>query len=236
MILDICPSPALYPYYQHDGDTVIVVDTFRASATICAAFAAGAAAVIPVASLEEAKHYKSNGYLVGAERNARKCDFADFGNSPFEYTPEAVAGREIVFTTTNGTHAIQAAINCRKLFVGTFPNIDAVLNASLQISNRIVILCAGWENKLNIEDLLFGGAFAEKLSAHEPTAFGSDTVRMAYELWDHAKENPLAYVKNCDHYARLVKNGAEADAPYCLQMNSVQIAPFYHKEERKLKI
>jgi len=120
MELDICFSPALYPFYRKENDTVIVVDVFRASATLCAMLANGASAVITVADIEEAKQYKSRGYLVGAERNARQCDFADFGNSPYDYTREKVAGKEVVFTTTNGTRAIDAAKNAKQLFVGTF--------------------------------------------------------------------------------------------------------------------
>ncbi len=236
MILDLCPSPALYPYYEKEGDTVVMVDAFRASATICAAFAAGASAVIPIASIEEAKRYKSEGFLVGAERNARKCDFADFGNSPFDYTPAQVAGRELVFTTTNGTQAIHAARSCHRLFVGTFTNIDAVLEAARNSSPRTVILCAGWENRINIEDMLFGGAFAEKASEMEELIIGSDSVRIACELWKQAKDNPLEYVKNSDHYARLVANGVAGDAPYCLEMNAVDLVPVYNKQEKKLRI
>lgn len=236
MILDLCPCPALYPYYQKEDDTVIVVDAFRASATICAAFAGGVSAVIPVASIEEAKRYKSEGFLVGAERNARKCDFADFGNSPFDYIPERVSGKEVVFTTTNGTQAIQAAKGCRQLFIGTFSNIDAVLEASLRSVERVVILCAGWENRINIEDTLFGGAFAEKLAEKDELIIGSDSIRIALELWQQAKENPLEYVKNSDHYARLIANAAVSDAPYCLQMNTVSMVPCYDNCEGKLKV
>ena len=86
MTIDICLSPTLYPYYQKQSDTVIVVDIFRATTTMCAAFHNGATAIIPVADIDLARKYKSEGFLVGAERNTRRVDFADFGNSPIEYT------------------------------------------------------------------------------------------------------------------------------------------------------
>ncbi|WP_298648389.1 2-phosphosulfolactate phosphatase [uncultured Proteiniphilum sp.] len=235
MILDICTSPALYPYYKKENDTVVVVDVFRASATICKMLHNGAESIIPVAGIEEAKQYKSEGFLVGAERNARKCDFADFGNSPSDYTLERVSGKEVVFTTTNGTQAIQAARGCRQLFIGTFSNIDAVLEASLRSAERVVILCAGWENRINIEDMLFGGAFAEKLGEKDELIIGSDSVRIAMELWQQAKDHLLEYVKKSDHYHRLVENGVEADAAYCLQMNTAPVVPYYHKNEKKIR-
>ena len=81
MILDLCPSPALYKYYKSENDTVIVVDVFRASATMCTMLNNGATAIIPVSDSETAREFKSKGYLVGAERNTKRCDFADFGNS-----------------------------------------------------------------------------------------------------------------------------------------------------------
>jgi len=235
MILDLCPSPALYPYYQKEDDTVIVVDVFRASATMCAMLHNGAAAVIPVADIETARQYKSAGFLVGAERKTRQCDFADFGNSPFDYTRERVAGREVVFTTTNGTKAIEMGRDSKQLFIGTFSNIDALADECLESSERIVVLCAGWNNRINMEDTLFGGALAERLAERSEVIFGSDAVRIALELWQQAKKDPLQYLRQSDHYQRLIDNGAEGDAAYCLQQNTVSVVPCYHKEDKKLR-
>jgi 2-phosphosulfolactate phosphatase len=236
MILDICLSPALYPFYKKENDTVIVVDIFRASTTMCATFANGASAIIPVADIEEAKRYKSQGYPVGAERNTRKCDFADFGNSPFDYTREKVEGKEIVFTTTNGTHAIKLAHGCKTLFIGAFSNIDVLANKCIEIGNRIVVICAGWNNRVNIEDTLFGGAFAEKLSGEHPMKWDSDAVKIAWQLWQSAKPDPLNYIKDSEHYQRLIDNKAEGDALFCLQPNTIHLVPYYDSVEKKLKI
>lgn len=236
MTLDICPAPALYPFYRKANDTVIVVDVFRASATLCAMLHNGAAAVIPVASVEEAQAYKAEGYLVGAERNTQKCDFADFGNSPFDYTREIVQGKEVVFTTTNGTQAINAAHDAKHLFIGTFSNIDALVEKCVGIGGRVVVLCAGWNNRVNVEDTMFGGAFAEKLVEQTNTIFDSDAVRIALELWRQAKADPLSYIKNTDHFRRLIENGAEGDAAFCLRENTVTVVPRYDKVDRKLWI
>ena len=235
MILELCPSPALYPYYRKENDTVVVVDVFRASATICAMLQNGAAAVIPVADIEEARQYKLNGFLVGAERKTRKCDFADFGNSPFDYTPEIVAGKEVVFTTTNGTMALETGRDSEHLFIGTFSNIDALAGKCMASSERIVILCAGWNNRVNVEDTLFGGAFAALLSKKTNLSLGSDAIRIALALWHQAKNDPLAYLRQSDHYQRLIDNHATGDAAYCLQENTVSVVPCYHKEDKKLR-
>lgn len=234
MIVDICPSPALYPFYQKENDVVVVVDIFRATTTMCAAFNNGATAIIPIADIDLAKKYKSEGFLVGAERQTRRVEFADFGNSPFEYKEEIVSGREIVFTTTNGTRAIEAAKHCNQLFIGAFSNIDALADQCLSEGERIVVLCAGWNNKVNIEDTLFGGALAEKLSLKTDVLFETDTVRMGIQLWSLAKENPLEFVKSSDHYKRLVDNGVESDAAFCFMQNTVSVVPVYDKSTRKI--
>ncbi|HHU97337.1 MAG: 2-phosphosulfolactate phosphatase [Bacteroidota bacterium] len=234
MEIDICFSPVLYPFYRKENDTVIVVDVFRASATMCTMLANGATAVISVADIEEAKRYKSRGFLVGAERNARQCDFADFGNSPFDYTREKVAGKEVVFTTTNGTQAIDAAKSAKQLFVGTFSNLEALIQKSVEVGERVVILCAGWNNRANVEDTLFGGRFAEKLSEKTTVTLKSDAVKMALELWQSAKENPLEYLKSTEHYYRLIANGVKSDAEYCLKENSASVVPVYDKKTKKI--
>lgn len=234
--VDICLSPALYPFYQKENDVVVVVDIFRATTTMCAAFNNGAAAIIPIADIELARKYKSEGFLVGAERKTRRVEFADFGNSPFEYSQEKVSGREIVFTTTNGTRAIDAAKDCGQLLIGAFSNIDMLTDKCLQWGERIIILCAGWNNKVNIEDTLFGGAFVEKLSEKAEVALESDAVRIALGLWESAKDSPLDYIKNSDHYRRLIANGVERDAAYCLRQNTVSVVPYYDRDIKKLRV
>ena len=234
MKLDLCPSPALYQHYKSEHDTVIVVDVFRASATMCMMLNNGASAIIPVSNSEIAKEYKSKGYLVGAERNTKRCDFADFGNSPFDYTPEIVNGKEIVFTTTNGTRAIDVASDSKELLIGTFPNIDAVVDKCLNSAQRVVILCAGWNNRISIEDTLFGGALAEKLSKKANIKFDSDSIKMTYELWLRVKDNLDEYLKLSDHYQRLVNNSAVGDVDFCITQNSISIVPVYNKTDKRI--
>ena len=199
----------------------------------------GASAIIPVSDTEEAKMYKEKGYLVGAERKTRKCDFADFGNSPFDYTREIVEGKEVVFTTTNGTRAIEAAKDCRELLIGTFTNIDAVAGHCIKNAERVVILGAGWNNRISIEDTLFGGAFAEKIIeklGKTELKFSSDSIKMTYELWYQVKNVLMGIIKISDHYKRLVDNNAEGDAEYCLTPNMVSVVPIYNKESKKLTL
>ena len=107
--ISVCFSPILHQYYADSESIVVLVDIFRATTSMCVAFENGIKSIRTTADIEEAKEYKNNGFLVAAERNTQKCEFADFGNSPFDFTPEKIAGNELIFTTTNGTKAVDTA-------------------------------------------------------------------------------------------------------------------------------
>jgi len=234
MKVDICFSPALYSYYADSKDCiVVVVDIFRATTTMCAALNNGAKCIIPVASIEEAQAYKVKGYLVGAERNVKRCDFADFGNDPFDYTREIVEGKEIVFTTTNGTQAIEAASDAAILTIGAFSNISALTDFCIEKQKDVIVLCAGWNNRFNIEDTLFGGALAERFISKGYT-FASDAVQVALSMWKEAKPDVRSYMNRTEHIKRLKANGLLGAVDYCLREDTVNLVPLYDKNAKKL--
>lgn len=236
MKIEVCFSPALYPYYTDGKDKiVVVVDIFRASTTMCAALNNGAKSIIPVASIDEARDYKEKGYLVGAERNVKRCDFADFGNSPYDYKPEIVTNKDVVFTTTNGTQAIDQAADCYKLLIGAFSNISSIANFCLSEEKDVIILCAGWNNRFNIEDTLFGGALAEILISKGYES-SSDATIVARQMWQEAKPDIRKYINNTEHIKRLETNNLLKDAEYSLKFDTVDLVPIFDKETRRLTI
>ena len=237
MKVEVCFSPALYKYYTASPDKIVVVtDIFRASTTMCAAFKNGAKAIIPVASIDEAKDYKAKGYKVGAERNVKRCDFADFGNAPTDYTAEMVKGQDIVFTTTNGTQAIDTASDAKILLVGAFSNLNAVADFCIAQKRDVMVLCAGWENQFNIEDTLFGGALADVLIDRGGYTSASDATQVALSMWQEAKPNPRLYVERTEHIKRLEANGLVDSVDYCLTIDTVPLVPIFNKETRKLTL
>ena len=235
MKVDVCFSPALYPAYHRSDAVVVVVDIFRATTTIAVAFENGVRSIRPVASTEEAKAYKNKGWLVGAERNARRCDFADFGNSPFEYTPEKVLGKDLIFTTTNGTKTINHAKAAHCIITGAFVNLQHVADFCLNQQRDVVVLCSGWENKINIEDTLFGGALYEQLQMSGYQSAG-DATAVALSLWNEAKSDLQGYTEQSEYVKRLKNNGLEDDISYCLTQNSLSAVPLFDKKENKLII
>ena len=101
--VEVCLTPALFNRFENKEAIVVIIDVLRASSAICTAFSNGALKIIPVAEIDVAREYKNKGYLVAAERDGFVLDFADFGNSPFNFTREKVEGKTIVYSTTNGT-------------------------------------------------------------------------------------------------------------------------------------
>lgn len=236
MKIEVCFSPALYPYYTGNSDKiVIVVDIFRATTTMCAALKNGAKSIIPVASIEEAQDYKTKGYLVGAERNVKRCDFADFGNSPFDYTSDKVKDKEIVFTTTNGTQAIEAANDAYILVMGAFSNISAIADFCVREQKDIIVLCSGWNNRFNIEDTLFGGALACQLLEKGYT-IDSDAAKVALSMWTEAKPDVREYMNRSEHIKRLEANNLQNSVDYCLTENTVNLVPIYNKETKRITV
>lgn len=225
MIIDVCFSPALYPVYHNPESVVVVVDVFRATTTMAAAFQNGVCTIRPVATIEEAKAYKAKGWLVGAERNVKRCDFADFGNSPFDYTPDKVSGQEVVFTTTNGTRAITIAREAFRVVTGAFVNLRAVADYCLSHKRDVVVLCSGWHDKVNSEDTLFGGALADLLMDTGLYHSGSDATLIAHDLWNQHKDHLYSYIEQTDHMLRLKANHLEDAVPYCLTPDSVSHVP-----------
>lgn len=225
MTIDVCFSPALYPVYHNPEAVVVVVDIFRATTTMAAAFNNGVRSIRPVATVEEAEAYKAEGWLVGAERNVKRCPFADFGNSPFDYTPEKVAGRDVVFTTTNGTWAITIAKSAYRVVTGAFINLQAVADYCLSHQRDVIVLCSGWQDKVNMEDTLFGGALTDVLLCSGEYSSGSDAALIARDMWTGNRDNLLAYLDPSDHMARLKANQLEDAVPYCLMLNLTDKVP-----------
>lgn len=236
MKIEICFSPALYPYYTDNNDRiVVVVDIFRASTTMCAALSNGVKSIIPVASIEEAQAYKAKGYLVGAERNVKRCDFADFGNSPFDYTAEKVKDKEIVFTTTNGTRAIEEAADSLYLLIGSFSNLSVIADFCISKQKDVIVLCAGWNNRFNIEDSLYGGALAEQLIKGGYSS-ASDATQVALSMWEEAKPNVHAYINRTEHIKRLEANNLQDSVEYCLTLDTVPLVPIYNKDTKRIVV
>ena len=138
--------PALTTPEALAGATLVVIDVLRATTVIPHALAVGAKAVIPCLEVEDAvqaaARLPAGQAVLGGERGGLKIDGFDLGNSPDEYTPQTVAGKTLVFTTTNGTRAMMHCRQAQRVLLGSFVNASAIVDA-LAADRDVRLLCAG---------------------------------------------------------------------------------------------
>jgi len=223
--LETCYSPALYEPELHKGSIVVIIDILRATSAICTAFANGAISIIPVAGIDEAKDYKSRGYLVAAERDGYVLDFADFGNSPFNFTRERIEGKTIVYSTTNGTGIIKLASSANAIVIGSFLNITALSNWIITRDNDVVLFCAGWKNRFNLEDTLCAGAIGERLMDSSLYSTICDSTIAALDLWSLAKTDLRGYIERVAQRSRLRDKGLDDCIDFCLGADFTEKIP-----------
>ena len=209
--------------YDVTDKTVVVVDILRATSCMTTALAHGIDGIIPVATLEEALTAKSARVFTAGERDGKKVDGFDLGNSPFEYMEENLKGKTIAFTTTNGTQAIVKSLGAREIIIGSFLNLAAVVRYLENGKDNILIVCAGWKGKFNLEDTLFAGAVVEALQRTiEPAC---DAPLAAMQLYRSAKHDLNDALKNSSHVKRLARLGIHKDIAFCLTPNQYQVVP-----------
>jgi 2-phosphosulfolactate phosphatase len=223
--LETCFSPALFEAEKHVSSIVVIIDILRASSAICTAFANGAASIIPVADVDTAKEYKSKGYLVAAERDGFVLDFADFGNSPFNFTKEKVYGKTIVYSTTNGTGIIKLALSSYKTVIGSFLNIGSLTRWLINQDKDILLLCAGWKSKFNIEDTVCAGAMADILIRSHCYSTICDSTLAAIDLWSIASPDLHGYIERAAQRTRLRDKNLDDCIEFCLSFDFTDKIP-----------
>lgn len=225
--LEVCLTPAIYDKHAKDENIVVVIDVLRATSSICTAFANGVKCLIPVATVEEARQKKEEGYIVASERDGYVLDFADFGNSPFNFTPEKVKGKEIVYSTTNGTRCIHMASHSREVVIGSFLNLSALADYLIQQDAPVLIFCASWKDRFSLEDTVCAGALAELLLASDKYETICDAVTASMDLWSVAKNNLDAYSQKAAQKGRLASKGLDDCIGFCHQLDFTSLIPYY---------
>ena len=226
--VEVCFSPALFQDVLTTGDFVVVlVDILRATTTICTAVGNGVEAIIPVATHEEARRLKSEGYLVASEMDGVQLDFADFGNSAFSFTSDAIGGKALVYCTTNGTRALEIAKSASSIAIGAFINISSLTEWLTRRQKNVVILCSGWKNKFCLEDALFAGALSRRLLDTGLFRSDCDSAAASMDLWSLAEADVLGYIEKAAQRRRLQRLGLDDVIPYSFECDQVKVVPVF---------
>jgi 2-phosphosulfolactate phosphatase len=223
--IEVCLTPELIHQFDLKGKIVVVVDIFRATSCMVAGMATDVKAIYPVAELEECLALGKQGKIMAGERGGIKVADFDIGNSPFDYMSDQVKGKEIAVTTTNGTQAIVKSIGADEILIGAFLNLSALKNYISKSGKDIIIHCAGWQGKVNLEDTLFAGALINVLK--ESHISEGDTALVALCVYEQNKYDLIKAAKASSHAIRLSGFGVEKDLEYCMQESLFDVVPIY---------
>jgi len=217
---------------------VVVIDVLRAATTVAAALAHGARAVIPFETVEEAvrrsKGLVRSDVLLAGERRMVRIDGFDLGNSPLEVTPDVVDGKTILYTTTNGTQTLAASHGARLCFFTGFVNVSATIRAvraALSETTNVLILCAGHERRLALEDIVCAGRLVRGIALGQEQMVRGDGARVA-ELVERPFVGGVSSVAHeASHGRSLSAAGFDADVTACLTLDRYDCAVRYHDRQ-----
>lgn len=212
------------------GRVAAVIDVLRATSTIVEALANGARSVYPAATVEEAvriaQNLGRNEVLLCGERKAVRIEGFDLGNSPREFTPDVVADKVVVMTTTNGTPALVTGSTANRCIVASFLNLDAAAADLAQADAPIVLLCAGREGRFSLDDALCAGvllqAIRTKRAEHSRM---NDGAHAAAALERRYRGHMARVIARTSAARQIVDAGLAEDIAYCLTENRHNVVP-----------
>ena len=228
VILTPGEPPASFPGWprEHRAWSGVAIDVLRATSTLAVALSNGALRVLPAASAEEARAIAARrpGALLCGEREGQKIPGFDLGNSPFEYAPEIVRGRDLVFASTNGSLALQAITGCGRRRIGAFVNASALVEA-LAAERHVLLVCAGKLGRFSLEDAAFAGWICAALKARGAELDGA-SARFVRTLAPADANDVRALVEGASHARYLRRLGPEfvRDIEFCATLDSIDRA------------
>jgi 2-phosphosulfolactate phosphatase len=212
------------------GKSAVVVDLLRASTTIVTALDHGAREVVPIAAPERAVSLRDDlgkaAVKLCGERNGEMIPGFDLGNSPREYTREAVADKILLFASSNGSAAFLAASPARRMAVGALVNATAVVDWVCQEDLDCVILCAGKLGQFSLEDAACAGYFVRAL-ARRGFVPANDAAIVALLAHMSVANDWQTFLEKTDHGRYLAGLGFGADFPIVAAIDSVPLVPVW---------
>lgn len=237
-------------------DMVVVIDILRASTSMATALQNGCAGIRACATPAEAFEWKAEApagsVLLGGERKGVRIEGFDLGNSPAEYSADVVRGRQLVFTTTNGTRALLSSVDAGCIVAGCFLNRSAVLSRLQKHNGHIHLVCAGTDGAITGEDVLFAGSIVAALDQHD--ARRNDSAEIALRCWNHVvqcrdskgDENQSdhnrklselieAYFRTTHGGSNLLELGFDEDLKRCSRLDTVSAVPTFDHSKGLLR-
>ena len=238
MRLDVLFGVAALAPGDVSGRVVAVIDVLRASTTIATALANGARSIVPLESSDEvvlrSRQFERRDVKLAGERRMLPIPGFDLGNSPGEYTPDAIEGKTILFATTNGTPALLATQGARDVIVASYVNLKASL-AFLRTAARgggdVTILCAGRERHFALEDAACAGRIVRGLMRRRPDVVLNDAAQACVLLDRRYGDRLDLLFADAVHGRALAEAGFAADLDACAAIDSQEVVPVYYDRQ-----
>jgi 2-phosphosulfolactate phosphatase len=238
MRFDVYFGPAELSPGELNGRVVAVIDVLRASTTIAAALFNGARSVIPFESSDEviarSKSFERSEVLLAGERKMLPIPGFDLGNSPLEFTREAIGGKTVLMTTTNGTVALAAVTGARDTVVASYANYTAVLallRAAARGGTDVSVLCSGTDRHFSLEDAACAGRFVAAVARDYPDATHNDAARTATLLHERYGDRIADVFADTMHGRLLAGAGFHGDLAACATLDGYPVVPIYHERQ-----
>ncbi len=246
MQLQVALLPRNLPHEALNSEAIaIVIDTLRFTTTACRALASGAASIRVAAAIEEVRSLASQTPPLSGSRNLlcgeRDCVAIpgfDLGNSPLEYTPRAVAGAQLFFTTTNGTMAVTAVNQAQSILLASLVNRQAVVERLAEtLPQQVWIVCSGTDGQIALEDVAAAGALLMSLQGKRlknGVRLQGDAAWLSLALWKSLHSDRKGAIDaqrlqecfaNSVGGRNLIQAGYRSDLDFAGDLDSLKIVP-----------
>jgi 2-phosphosulfolactate phosphatase len=226
MQLEVMLTPGDVQQDRLSQRCVVVFDVLRATTTMTAALAAGVAEIRVFESLDSAAMAagKFNGpRVLCGERNCLPPAGFDLGNSPAGFVGELHARRTVFISTTNGTRAIVAARNAKRLLIGAIINASSVARRLSSFNSDVTLLCAGTGGQPAMEDLLGAGAVIDELMQLAKVQLEGDSALMALRLFRACHGELRAVMAETAGGRNVLAVGLGADIDFAAKLDSMDV-------------
>ncbi|MCZ7601774.1 MAG: 2-phosphosulfolactate phosphatase [Ignavibacteriales bacterium] len=231
MKINVLLSPLNAEEMYFAGKTAVVIDVLRATTVISTALENGAKEIIPVGTIEFAMKISGDAFgghrLLGGERNTKKIEGFNLGNSPLEYSKEIVDGKSIILYTTNGSKAIVKAKFSENLFTCSFYNLSSIAEQMTAMNIDFDILCSGDNGRFSLEDTICAGRLISEIIKLKEDIELTDSSRASVSLNKSFGKSISKMLAETEHGKRLIENGFKDDITHSAKLSKSNIVPFY---------
>lgn len=227
MRLDVLLLPRELPVRPRPERYAVVIDVLRATTSIVVAFQHGCRSILPVASAEEALTARAAtpGAILAGEQAGLRIPGFDLGNSPRQFSREAVGRRDMILTTSNGTKTLRAVAAGRTVAIGAFRNRAAVAGWLVGRGTDCLIVCSGYEGGFALEDAVCAGAIVDRAAQLAPGLIQGDGARACQALWQRFGSDIVRLFRETDWGRRMLTLGFEGDLEVCAEVDATRVVP-----------